>query len=106
MSRGHSANELRHISDILASDGTTTLASGIRNGLEDLAGARLEKAQLQSAETTHMILYHAGDVTVLTESSYVRCEGVLYIVDYKLDPRKPRPGMWTEVYCHVERTVS
>jgi hypothetical protein len=106
MPRGHTANELRHICDILAADGTTVLASSVRNGLEDLVGKRLEQAQLVSAETSHTILLHTGDADTLTESGYIRCEGVLYIVDYKMDPRVPRPGMWTEVYCHVERTAA
>lgn len=104
--RTHTASELQHISDILAADGTTVLAASLRNGIEDLTGKRLEQAQLVAAETSHMLLFHTGDVTALTESCYIRCENVLYIVDYKTDPRRPRSGMWTEVYCHVERTSS
>jgi hypothetical protein len=104
--REHSANELMYSADILAADGTATLASGIRAGLEDLAGRLLEQAQLVASETSHMVLFNFWDATVLTESCYLRIEGVLYVVDYKIDPRQPRPNMWLEVYCHVERTNS
>lgn len=104
--RGHSANELLYQANILAADGVTVLATGIAAGVIDLAGRRLEQAQLIAAETSHMILMRAGDTTALLDSSYISCDGVLYIVDYTQDPRTPRPNMWLEIYVHVERTNS
>lgn len=101
--RGHSANELIYDADILGPDGTTVLASGVACGVSDLSGRRLEQAQLVSAETTHMILMRTADTETLTDSGYVFCDGVLYIVDYHQDPRSPRPKMWLEIYGHVER---
>lgn len=102
----HTAGELLYTAQILGPDGSTVLASGIRAGIEDLSGRRLEQAQLIAAETSHMILFRAGDATTLTPASYVSCDGALYVVDYTKDPRKPRAHMWLEVYCHVERTQS
>jgi hypothetical protein len=99
----HNANQLRDYANVLASDGATVLTTGIACGVSDLSGRRLEQAQLISAETSHMILLRTADASALTVSSYIQCEGLLYIVDYLQDPREPRAGMWTEVYCHIER---
>jgi hypothetical protein len=104
--RTHSANELNYQANILAADGSTVLATGIAAGIEDLTGRRLEQAQLSAPETSHMILFRALDALTLTADGYVSIEGVLYIVDYFIDPRKPRAGTWKEVYCHVERVSS
>jgi hypothetical protein len=102
--RGHTANELLYKAQILAADAATVLAPNVGCGVSDLSGRRLEQAQLVASETTHMILMRAGDAAVLTSSSYVSTGGTLYVVDYTTDPRIPRPGMWLEVYCHVERS--
>jgi len=102
--RAHTANELRYKASLLAADGATVLATGVACGIEDLAGSRLEQAQLQAVETTHMIVMHAGDAALLPLRGYVNVENLLYIVDYSRDPRTPRANMWTEIYCHVERT--
>lgn len=99
----HSANELQHSAQILAADCVTIKASGLHAGVEDLSGRRLEQAQLIASETSHMILFRRNDVGgILDSSCYVVLEGATYIVDYMTDPRKPRPNMWVEVYCHVE----
>jgi hypothetical protein len=101
--RRHSANELIYTANILGPDGTTAVASGVPCGVEDLAGRRLEQAQLIASETSHMILMRTPDTAALTDSSYIACDGNVYVVDYRQDPRSPRPKMWTEVYCHLER---
>lgn len=104
--KAHTASELQYTADILGPD-TSVLISGVRAGVQDLMGRRLEQAQLIASETSHMLLFHTGDITgYLTDSGYIDCDGTRYIVDYTLDPRKPRPGMWTEVYAHAERTNS
>jgi len=104
--RSHTANELRDRVDILAANGSTVLLSNVCAGITDITGQRREQAQLVAAETTHMVLFRTGDIGVLSNSSYIRSGGVLYIVDYISDSRIPRPGIWTEVFCHVERTTS
>src|SRR4051812_42035720 len=102
--RNHTANQLKFRGNILAPDGVTVLTSAVPCGLEDLSGRRLEQAQLIAAETSHMILMRTGDASTLTDAGYISVEGTLYIVDYRQDPREPRPKMWLEVYCHVERS--
>lgn len=102
--RTHSANDLVYRADILAPDGSTVVTASVPCGVEDLTGRRLEQAQLTASETTHTLVMRAIDAATLRESSYVRCDGLLYIVDYTVDPRKPRPKMWTEIYCHIERS--
>lgn len=106
--RGHTANELLYVGDILAADGVTVLTQSVRCGVRDLSGRVREQAQLVKPESSHMILFRTADATGLTEAGYVQVNGVLYIVDYILDAgnagRAPRPGMWTETYAHVERT--
>lgn len=99
----HTAKELLYWASILASDGATVITAAVGAGVEDLAGRRLEQAQLESAETSHMIVMHAADAAQLPAQGYVLCDGVLYVVDYTRDPRDPRPHVWTEVYCHVEK---
>jgi hypothetical protein len=104
--RSHNANELNDTVSIIDGDGLTVLASGVRAGISDLAGRSLEQAQLRAVTTTHMILIRAGDASTLTTDSYLLCPdtGLLYLVDYTVDPRKPRQKMWLEVYCHLERS--
>lgn len=97
----HSANELLYTADILGPD-LAPRVQGIRMGVTDLSGKRLEQAQLIAAETSHMILARAADITALDNSCYIVVSGTTYVVDYTTDPRKPRPGVWTEIYCHVE----
>jgi len=104
--RMHTANELNTLANILAADGTTVLASNVAAGIEDLSGRRLEQAQLSAPETSHMILFRALDAILLTEAGYVSISGVSYIVDYFIDPRNPRVGVWKEVYCHAEKVGS
>ena len=101
--RVHSANELIDVAQVLGPDAATVVAEDIPCGVTDLAGRRLEQAQLIAAETTHMVLMRANDGSVVTDSSYLDIDGLTYFVDYRQDPRKPRPKMWTEIYCHVER---
>lgn len=102
--RSHSASEFRYYGNVIGPDGTSIRITGVGLGLEDLQGRRLEQAQLTKPETSHVLTFRFGDVTgQLDESCYVQVEGVLYIVDYLRDPRNPRPNMWTEAYCHVER---
>lgn len=102
----HSAKELRYWATIIAPDGTTVLAGPVGANVQDLAGQTRAQAQLEAPETTHMILMRGPDTVTLTNSGYVQVDGVLYIVDYTRDPSIPRPGMWLEVFCHVERTAS
>ena len=102
----HSAKELRFWGTLLAPDGQTVIAQSVGCDVRDLSGRRLEQAQLISAETSHMILMRYADAEALPEQGYVEVDGVLYVVDYTQDPRQPRPYMWTEIYCHVERSQS
>ena len=102
----HTANELRDYANILAPDGVTVLASGLNCGIEDLSGRRLEQAQLSAPQTSHMVLFRAGDASTLSSDGYLQVNGQLFLVDYPKDPRQPRTGMWLEVYCHMERTAS
>jgi hypothetical protein len=100
----HTASELKFSADILGPD-SSLRSSGIRVGLSDLTGRRLEQAQLIASETSHELLFHTGDTRTLDQSCYVVVAGTTYIVDYLIDPfpsRAQRPGMWVEVYCHVE----
>lgn len=107
--RQHTASELRYTADLLLPDGATVVVSQVGAGIEDLSGRRLEQAQLISAETSHMILARYADAQALPAQGFIRVtdpgSGVvtLYVVDYAQDPRKPRPRVWTEVYCHAER---
>lgn len=98
----HSPSELFYRADILGPDMVPRYQEQYA-GLQDLSGRRLEQAQLVSSETTHCAVFNAKDVPLLDESCYISIEGTLYVVDYKLDPRQPRPGMWLEVYCHVAK---
>jgi len=100
----HTANELRTKADILDSDGVTVLASAVPAGVTNLTGNSLKQAQLEAAETTHMLIFRGPDASVLKSSGYVRADGVLFIVDYPAPCQLPRLGMWLEVYCHVERS--
>lgn len=108
----HQAKELRYWADILNTDGVTVLTSQVGAGVEDLSGRRLEQAQLMSAETSHMILLHYPDAAALPNQGYIRITDpgssavTLYVVDYLQDTRQPRPRLWIEVYCHVERDNS
>lgn len=110
--RQHAASELRYWAALLGPDGQTVLTAQVGAGIEDLSGRRLEQAQLISSETSHMILLRFLDAQPLPAQGYVQVTdpgtGVvtLYIVDYLEDPRKPRPRVWVEVYCHVERDNS
>jgi hypothetical protein len=110
--RQHAAKEIRYTVDILDVDGSTVLAPGIGAGISDLAGRRLEQAQLISAETSHMILLRYADSLSLPNQGYIQMAdpntgtATLYIVDYTQDPREPRPRVWVEVYCHVGRDNS
>lgn len=105
----HAAKELNYTADLLRGDAVTAVATGVGAGLEDLSGRRLEQAQLVAAETSHMILLRYPDGNVLPQRGYVKIEDpdtllpTLYVVDYIQDPRDPRPRVWIEVYCHVER---
>ena len=102
----HSSSELLYWGQILDTDGATVLAPTVACGMESLSGRRMEQAQLTEARTSHMVLFHFGDAVLLTDDGYVTINGVLYVVDYTRDPATPRPGMWREVFCHVERTKS
>jgi hypothetical protein len=110
--RQHSASELRYWATLLAPDGTTVLTLEVGAGIEDLSGRRLEQAQLISSETSHMVLLRYLDAQPLPPQGYVQVTDpgngavTLYVVDYLEDPRKPRPRVWTEVFCHVERDNS
>jgi len=103
--RTHSTNDLKFRADIIAPDGTTVLASNVYAGQEDITGARVDQQQLDNAESNHVITFRKPDAALLSRSGYVRIDGVLFIVDYFSEPNAPRPGMWLEVYCHVERTT-
>lgn len=106
----HAAKDLRYVADLMDVDGSTVLTPGIGAGIEDLSGRRLEQAQLMSAETSHMVLLRYADAQALPNQGYVQVTdpntgiATLYVVDYTQDPRNPRPRVWVEVYCHVERT--
>lgn len=106
----HAASELRYTVELLGPDAQTVLASA-GAGIEDLSGRRLEQAQLQASETTHMILLRYADGLSLPIQGYVRVtdpgSGVvtLYAVDYAIDTRQPRPRVWIEFYCHATRTA-
>ena len=102
--RVHSANELLYRAYILAADGKTIVTSGIPCGVSDVTGRRDEQAQLSASVTQHTIVMRYADAASLTASSYVLCDDVLYVVDFTEDPRKPRPKMWLDVFCHVERS--
>lgn len=108
--RQHTASELKYSVDLLDTDAVTVLMSQAGAGVEDLSGRRLEQAQLMAAETSHMLLLRYLDGSALPAQGYVRVTDpgsglvTLYIVDYILDPRQPRPRVWLEVYCHVMRT--
>ena len=108
----HAAKELRYSADILDTDGIAVLTPQVGAGIEDLSGRRLEQAQLEAAETTHMILLRYTDAAALPPQGYIQMQDpgtgatTLYVVDYIQDPRVPRPRVWTEVYCHVVRTNS
>lgn len=108
----HAAKDLRYTADLMDTDGTTVLVSQVGAGIDDLSGRSLEQAQLMSAETTHMVLLRYTDGLPLPNQGYVQVTDpgsgavTLYIVDYVQDPRVPRPRVWTEVYCHVERDNS
>ena len=107
--RQHAAKELRYYANVLAPDGATVLASGLGAGIEDLSGRRLEQAQLIASETSHMILMRYADAVQIPTQGYLQVADLgtgavtLYVVDYTQDPRNPRPRVWTEVYCHVEK---
>ena len=103
-----SANDLRDIVNLLATDGVTVVASNIRAGISDLTGARKEQAQLTSAETSHVILFRTEDVSALPVQGYIQdtVTGTVFLVDFQTDPRKPKSGMWVEVFCHAERTAN
>lgn len=101
--RSHTSNELIYRAAILDTTATTVITTAFC-GIEDLSGKRLEQAQIIAAETTHRITMRANDARQLTNFGHITVEGVLYIVDYLADPRKPRPNMWLEVFCHVERS--
>lgn len=96
----HSPSELFYRADILGPD-MVPRHQDRYTGIQDLTGRQLEQAQLVSSETTHCVVFQAPDVPLLDESCFIQIEEVLYVVDYKLDPRDPRPGMWLEVFCHV-----
>lgn len=98
----HSANELRSTGQILAADGTTVKAT-VRVGVTDLSGRLLEQAQLINSQIANVIVARYADVAgILDASCYIVSEGKTYIVDYMLDPRKPRAYTWLEIFCHVE----
>jgi hypothetical protein len=105
----HTAKELRYDASILGPDGATVITASVGAGVEDLNGRRLEQAQLISAETSHMVLLRYPDAQALPKQGYVKVTDpgnsvvTLYVVDYTLDPRVPRPRVWVEVFCHVEK---
>lgn len=99
--RGHNANELTTTANVIGPDGTGRI-EGISAGVVDLTGKALEQSQLIASETSHRILFHTADVVgQLDTSCYIVADGGTYIVDYLIDPRVPRPGRWTEVFCHL-----
>lgn len=106
--KAHTANELRDLANILAPDGSTVLASNVHCGIKDVSGRRVDQAQLSAPQRSFMVLFRAGDSTLLTDDGYLQVngDGYLYSVDYQNDPGEPRRGTWMEVYCHTERTVS
>jgi hypothetical protein len=105
----HAAKDLQYTVDLLRGDASTVAASGIGAGLTDLTGRQLEQAQLVAAETSHLVVLRYTDGKDIPPRGYVRVTDpgtgavTLYIVDYILDPRDPRPRVWIEVYCHAER---
>jgi hypothetical protein len=107
--RQHAAKDLRYTGSLIQPNGTDVVSSGIGMAVEDLTGRRLEQAQLVAAETSHMILLRYLDGKELPQRGYISVQdpdtlaSTLYVVDYILDPRQPRPRVWIEVYCHVER---
>lgn len=108
----HSASDLRYWAALLAPDGATVITPQVGAGIEDLSGVRLMQAQLESSETTHMIVLRYLDAQPLPPQGHVQLTDpgngavTLYVVDYLKDPRKPRARVWAEVYCHVERANS
>lgn len=104
----HTASELKYTAIILDTDATTAKASAYA-GVEDLSGRRLEQAQFMSAETTHMILFRYLDGRAVPNQGYISVTdpdssvATLFVVDFVMDPRQPRPRVWTEVYCHVTK---
>lgn len=102
--RGHSTNELQYYGQVLDSDGSTVLSGNVPCGVSDLTGHVREQIQLSSPETTHRVVMYGADGAGVKESGFLNIDGTLYVIDYKTDPRIPRPGMWTEIYCHVQRT--
>jgi hypothetical protein len=99
--RTHTASELRFIGDILGPD-SVVRAQKVRCGVDNLSGRRLEQAQLTNSEVSAMIVFRKGDAALLDKSCYVVVDGVTHVVDYLMDSNEPRPGMWLEVYCHIE----
>lgn len=98
----HSADELIYSADILGPDASLRI-SGVRVGVKDLVGEALEQAQLVGSKASRLIVIRTPDATTLDYSCYIVVDGITYIVDNLNDPRSPRPGMWTEVQCHVEQ---
>ncbi|HZP06772.1 MAG TPA: hypothetical protein VFB43_17870 [Terracidiphilus sp.] len=105
----HAAKEMRYTADVLDTDAITVLTPSAGVAIEDLSGRRLEQAQLEAAETTHMIVLRYADAVNLPKQGYLQVTDpgsgtiTLYCVDYAKDPRIPRPRVWVEVYCHVVR---
>lgn len=97
----HSTSELMFVADILGPDALTIRATGVRVGVKDLTGKALEQAQYQASEVSQVIVIRTLDASTLDTSCYIVVEGITYIVDYLTDPRDPRPGMWTEAFCHI-----
>lgn len=105
--KAHSAGELRFSATLLGPDASTVRVTGLRVGLTDLTGRRLEQAQLIAAETSHVMVARYGDVvSQLDTSCYMVVDGITYIVDYMTDPRTPRPYMWVEIFCHAEGFIA
>jgi hypothetical protein len=109
----HQASEMRYTADIMAPDGETVILAQCGAGIEDLEGRAVEQAQLIASRTTHKVLLWWADAVSLPDGGYLRVTDpwtgavTLYVVDAPpLDPRKPRPRVWAEVFCHAERSGS
>jgi hypothetical protein len=104
----HNASELKYTAIILDADASTAIASAYA-GVEDLSGRRLEQAQSVVADTTHMILFRYMDGRAVPSQGYISVTdpdtsiATLYVVDYPIDPRNPRPRVWSEIYCHATK---
>jgi SPP1 family predicted phage head-tail adaptor len=76
----------------------TPVASGLLAEVEDLAGRRLEQAQLSNVETTHM--FKVWYTPAITFDCFISFAAAIYAIDYILDKGKPVRNMYMELYAH------